>query len=325
MRPSGGSWLCKNFWDHYEFTGDRQALAKNYPLMAGAARFFLDALVEEPTHGWLVTCPSSSPENAHSPDVSICAGPTMDMQIIRDLFSQVVKSSEILGIDADLRKCVCSALERLAPSQIGAHGQLQEWLSDWDARAPEQDHRHVSHLYGLYPSSQINQRDTPGLVSAVRKSLEIRGDDSTGWAEAWRINLWARLLDGDHACKLIRSLLSPTHTAPNMFDLHPPFQIDGNFGGSAGIMEMLLQSQNGELHLLPALPSTWPWGRVRGIRARGGFEIDMDWVDGRLSEATIRSHRGNPCVVRYADNVTELAIEAGSTATYHLAWAANGS
>ncbi|HLK57472.1 MAG TPA: glycoside hydrolase N-terminal domain-containing protein [Chthonomonadaceae bacterium] len=311
MWPTGGAWLCKSLWDYYEYTGDKKALARHYPYLKGAAQFFLETLVEEPTHQWLVTCPSISPENAHHPNVSICAGPTMDMQILRDLFDACAQAAEILNLDADFRKQVQTARARLAPMQIGVHGQLQEWLEDWDAGAPEQQHRHVSHMYGLYPGDQITRRKTPDLFAAVRKSLETRGDESTGWAMAWRINLWARLEDGDHAYKLITGLLTPARTAPNMFDLHPPFQIDGNFGGAAGILEMLVQSHSSEIHLLPALPSAWPSGHVRGLRARGGFEIEMEWEKGQPKKVVVLSHLGGPCTVRFQERTGHFTTKAG--------------
>ncbi|MGB7749737.1 MAG: glycoside hydrolase family 95 protein [Verrucomicrobiia bacterium] len=311
--PMGGAWLLQNLWEHYQFTGDKKFLKEIYPAMKGSAQFFLDTLVEEPTHHWLVTCPSLSPENPHPGGASLCAGPAMDLEILRDLFTNCIQSSEILGRDKTFREQLAAARSRLAPLQIGSAGQLQEWLADWDTNAPDIHHRHVSHLYGLFPSSQIGWRSTPELAAAVKKSLELRGDKATGWATAWRINLWARLHDGDHAYEILKMLLAPEFTYPDLFDSCPPFQIDGNFGGASGIIEMLLQSQNGEIEFLPALPKALSYGSVKGLRACGGFEVDENWKDGKLVSASVRSLLGNPCRLRCGDVTREVKIPKGGT------------
>ena len=292
--PTGGAWLCKHVWDHYDYGRDQAYLGRVYPLMKGAARFFLDTLVVDPASGTLVTSPSISPENEHGHGAALVAGPTMDQAILRDLFDNCLKAEAILGPDNAFVAELAAARARLAPYKIGKGGQLQEWLEDWDAEAPDIQHRHVSHLYGLFPSDQIAIDQTPALAAAARTSLQTRGDLSTGWAIAWRLNLWARLGEGDHAHHILKLLLGPERTYPNMFDAHPPFQIDGNFGGVSGMTEMILQSRNDEIHLLPALPSAWPTGHMTGLRARGAVGVDVRWRAGRLEEAIVRAGADGP-------------------------------
>ncbi|HEV2695295.1 MAG TPA: glycoside hydrolase family 95 protein [Verrucomicrobiae bacterium] len=318
MWPMGGAWLLQNLWEHYLFTGDNKYLEKIYPAMKGAAQFYLDTLVEERTHHWLITCPSLSPENKNpaSEKTSLCAGPTMDEEILRDLFANYITAANALGKDKKFATEVAVARSRLAPLLIGGSGQLQEWLTDVDLLSHDLHHRHVSHLYGLYPSAQIDVNGTPEYAAAVKKSLEIRGDQATGWATAWRINLWARLHDGDHAFSIFEFLLSPARTFPDMFDAHPPFQIDGNFGGAAGIAEMLLQSQNDEIQILPALPGAWANGSVTGLRARGGFEVGITWKEGQIVNVTLHSLNGNPVRLRYGGTTKFVGTKKGETFTW---------
>ncbi|WP_103352213.1 glycoside hydrolase N-terminal domain-containing protein [Amycolatopsis sp. CA-128772] len=296
MWPSGGAWLATTIWDHYRFTGDTAALRGRYPLLKGAAQFFLDTLVPEPTLGYLVTNPSNSPELNHHANASVCAGPTMDMQILRELFDACAGACRVLGVDAAFAEQVKAARQRLAPMKVGSRGNIQEWLYDWVETEP--NHRHISHLYGLYPGNQISKRGTPQLFTAARRTLELRGDDGTGWSLAWKINYWARMEEGAKAHDLLRLLVRTDRLAPNMFDLHPPFQIDGNFGATSGIAEMLLQSHNGELHVLPALPPAWPSGSVSGLRGRGGCTVGAVWAAGSATELTITPDRDGEVRVR---------------------------
>ncbi|MEU8280062.1 glycoside hydrolase N-terminal domain-containing protein [Microbispora bryophytorum] len=314
MWQTGGAWLATMIWDHYLFTGDVEFLRQNYPAMKGSAQFFLDTLVEEPKLGYLVTNPSNSPELPHHANVSVAAGPTMDNQILRDLFDGCAEASEVLGVDASFRAQVLAAKDRLPPMKIGSRGNIQEWLYDWVET--ERNHRHVSHLYGLHPSHQITKRGTPELYDAARRTLELRGDDGTGWSLAWKINYWARLEEGKRAHDLVRLLVTPARLAPNMFDLHPPFQIDGNFGATSGIAEMLLQSHTGELHVLPALPSAWPNGKVQGLRGRGGHTVGAAWSDGQADEYLITPDRDGVVKVRggiFSGRYKILDVAGGGT------------
>jgi alpha-L-fucosidase 2 len=340
--PTGGAWIATHLWEHYLFSGDKEWLRSTaYPLMKGAALFFVDVLVKDPKRGWLISGPSNSPEQG-----GLVVGPTMDHQIIRGLFGEVAAASTLLNVDAELRAQLLEMRKQIAPNQIGKHGQLQEWLDDVDD--PANQHRHVSHLWGLHPGSEITPYGTPDLFAAARKSLEFRGDGATGWSMGWKANFWARFLDGDHAYRILQNLVTPAANRgpgvpgraglfPNLFDAHPPFQIDGNFGATAGIAEMLLQShdpyatptslspvQTGEaafLHLLPALPAALATGKVNGLRARGGFTLGIEWRDGKLVNASIAASRTMPMKLRYGGKEIDLRVEAGKQYTVDSALA----
>jgi alpha-L-fucosidase 2 len=309
--PTGNAWLCHHLWEHYLFTGDTTFLAQRaYPVMKEACLFFLDYLVKDPKTGWLISTPSHSPEQG-----GLVAGPAMDHQLIRALFDYTIEAAGILGADADREFIaqVAEARHQLAPDQIGKHGQLQEWLTDIDK--PNNNHRHMSPLWCLYPGAQISPLDPdPRLYNAAKVLLDWRGDGSTGWSYAWRMNLRARTGEGDAAFKQFESLLAK-RTLPNLFDLCGPYQIDGNFGAAAGVAELLLQSHHRptpgmhELQLLPALPKAWPTGSVHGLRARGGFEVDLTWANHTLTCATLRSINGNHCRLRYANQTIDLQTQ----------------
>ena len=314
--PMGGVWLVNTLWQSWLFRRDPALLKRLYPLMKGAAEFQLATLVKDPKTGHMVTNPSISPENSHPHGSSVCAGPAMDNQLLRDLFAHCADAARELRTDRPFAKACEAMRDRLPPDKIGKAGQLQEWQEDWDMEAPELQHRHVSHLYALYPSEQITPDDTPAFAAAARNVMERRGDDTTGWGIGWRINLWARLQDGDHAYATLQRLLHPSRSYPNLFDAHPPFQIDGNFGGAAGIAEMLLQSHRGRIQLLPALPSAWPAGSVQGLCARGGFELAFSWQGGELRTLSITTRAGGSTELRWQGGTLPLKLAAGQTARF---------
>ena len=318
---SGSGWLCEMLWRHYAFTRDTDYLKKIYPILKGSAEFYLSTLVEDPNTGWLVTAPSNSPENSfilpNGKTAHVCMGPTVDNQIIRTLFSHVIETANMMNTDEALAKKLAAASDRLPPNRIGNDGRLMEWLQEYKEAEPH--HRHVSHLWGMYPGNEITLHGTPKLAEAVRNSLEKRGDEGTGWSLAWKTNLWARLGDGDRAFKLLHSLLRPVTainynmvdgggTYPNLFCAHPPYQIDGNFGGTAGIAEMLLQSHAGFIEFLPALPSLWKNGDFKGLKVRGGGTVSATWENGRLERATLIAGRDHTFRIRMPDDVKSVKI-----------------
>jgi alpha-L-fucosidase 2 len=310
--PTGGAWLCQHLWEHYQFTGDKKFLAHAYPVLKQASLFFVDYLIKDPKTGWLVSGPSYSPEQG-----SLCIGPTMDHQIIRALMTYTIHAAKVLNMDKKFAAELERVRSQIAPDQIGKHGQLQEWLEDVDM--PNNNHRHMSPLFALFPGEEIIPA-TPKLFEAAKVLLKWRGDGSTGWSYAWRMPLWARAGDGDFAYRQFEGLIQK-RTLPNLFDLCGPFQIDGNLGAPAGIAEMLLQSHQVQnagteselriLDLLPALPKAWPNGSVKGLCARSGFEVDLTWRGGALKQVTLRSKLGQPCLLRCGDRTFKCVTKKG--------------
>ena len=325
---SGSGWLCEVLWQHYLFTMDKEYLQHIYPIIKGSAEFYLSTMVKDPSNGWLVTAPSNSPENAFrmsdGKTAHVCAGPTIDNQIIRALFAHVISASSLLKKDDNLRQQLTAAVKQLPPNQVDENGRLMEWLQPYEEVEPH--HRHVSPLWGMYPGNEITGSHTPAIANAAKALLIQRGDISTGWSLAWKINLWARLKDGNHAFSLIKDLLRPTAqkgfnmvngggTYPNLFDAHPPFQIDGNFGGSAGIAEMLLQSHAGYIDLLPALPDQWPDGSFTGLCARGGATIDAQWKDLKIQSVEITATASNDFKIRIPGYIKKVKLQRGNKMT----------
>ncbi len=321
MWVSGSGWLSQHFWEHFLFNRDTTFLAQRaWPVLKGAAQFYMDYLVPDPKTGYLVSCPSNSPENG-----GLVSGPTMDHEIIKSLFKICIEASSIIVKDKAFADSLKIILPKIAPYQIGKFGQLQEWVADLDD--PTNTHRHVSHLWGVHPGKEINWQDTPELMEAAKKSLIARGDEGTGWSLAWKINFWARFRDGNHAWNMVQMLLRPTGQTgtkmtgggsyPNLFDAHPPFQIDGNFGGASGIVEMLMQSHLNAIDILPALPDAIPNGHIRGVRARGGFDLDFEWKDGQLVRLKVLSTAGYPLTIRYGNKKFNVTTKKGEVLQFN--------
>jgi alpha-L-fucosidase 2 len=316
---TGGAWLSTHLWEHYQFTQDKEFLKEKYPLLKGAAEFFTEFLYKDPNTAYLISSPSNSPEIG-----GLVAGPTMDHQIIRALFNICIEASDILGEDKVFAEKLKALIPQIAPNQVGQYGQLQEWLEDKDD--PNIKHRHVSHLWAVYPGKEINPVETPDLMNAAKQSLEFRGDGGTGWSLAWKINYWARFLDGNRSYQMIHKLLSPAEredgkegggSYKNLFDAHPPFQIDGNFGGTSGIIELLVQSQLEYIQLLPALPDALQQGNISGVCVRGGFELSFSWKEGKLQKLEVFSKTGNTCKLKYKDKEIVLNTEKGKTYSFN--------